>query len=512
MAKKRKGNQTRKKTYNKTKTVTKPIEQVSLEVIDLDTTDIVTDEDATLQSNNDDVQVALDKVTIESDNEVFDKSNNSDTTESTDNLEFELSDIKVDNTIESVVNVEEQIEKSELEKTDEDFTAPVLDDDDLEEITFTSLESSNVSINNKKTFKLNLVKLKDFNIIQKIKSYNIKKEDIKKIPTNIGHFIKVELKRLFSKIKQVKLKDIVSYLKTHINSQRVMHALTLCSVFVLGGLALYSYLFSFPKALEPKPEPENKQVVSQNYYVDIDVNTVETPTVLWNATFRDAIDNQIKADNYISLQQVTSSVNQKGNQANVTLTTNIAVDFTTQRLHCITDMTDNIGNKHSEYFYDNIDKLYITNLEDDGWVKSNKLAVNVNFSLEDYENCADFYKFLLNDFGVKNNTEGKVIEDHVYFDYTRPALERDLTNINYDKLDDTTIQLVFKKISDTKMQPLSMIKQVDFEVNDNIYSSKLVILFDEMARKELEIPEYKDYLEEDYETMSENKVNEGEQN
>ena len=49
-------------------------------------------------------------------------------------------------------------------------------------------------------------------------------------------------------------------------------------------------------------------------------------------------------------------------------------------------------------------------------------------------------------------------------------------------------------------------------MNDNIYSSKLVILFDEMARKELEIPEYKDYLEEDYETMSENKVNEGEQN
>ena len=124
----------------------------------------------------------------------------------------------------------------------------------------------------------------------------------------------------------------------------------------------------------------------------------------------------------------------------------------------------------------------------------------MNFNLGDYANCADFYKFLLNDFGIKNNTEGRIIEDHVYFDYTRPALDRDLTSISYDKLLDTNIQLVFKRISDTEMQPVSMIKQVEFESNDNVYSSKLVILFEETSHTELTIPSYKDYLEEAYDS------------
>ena len=51
-----------------------------------------------------------------------------------------------------------------------------------------------------------------------------------------------------------------------------------------------------------------------------------------------------------------------------------------------------------------------------------------------------------------------------------------------------------------------MIKQVEFESNDNVYSSKLVILFEETSHTELAIPSYKDYLEESYDSddLSEN--------
>ena len=207
---------------------------------------------------------------------------------------------------------------------------------------------------------------------------------------------------------------------------------------------------------------------------------------------------------HLGVQQ-TSSINNKGNLANVVLNTNLTVDFIAQRLFCTTDLSDNLGTKHSEYFYDNVDKLYLNKSEEDGWVKSKKVAVNVNFNLDTYDNSTRFYKFLLNDFGVKNNTEGKIIEDHVNFNYTRPAIAKDLTDIKYENLDTTNIQLIFKKVSDTEMQPLSMIKQVDFELNGNLYSSKLVLLFEDLSKKRLVVPQYKEYFED---TVSENSITE----
>ncbi len=333
----------------------------------------------------------------------------------------------------------------------------------------------------------------------KLKSLKPSREAIITFPQRFGTF-------LWGKLKSFSFKKSWTQLRTNFSWRRIMNGLSLCSVVILGGLALYSYLFSFPKALDIE-KPEEKTTVSQdNYFVDIDVDNYTTEKILWNADYRKAIDNCLSKDTYVKLQQVTSSVNKKGNLANVSLTTDIAVDFATQRLYCVTDMTDNIGNKHSEYFYDNVEGLYLTNVDPDGWIKSQKVAVNVNFELDAFETCADFYKFLLNDFGIKNNTEGEIIEDFVYFDYTRPALDRDLTNINYDKLDDTNIQLVFKKISATEMQPVSMIKQVDFESNENVYSSKLVIMFEDLSHTEMPVPSYKDYLEETYDEVSENKA------
>ncbi len=343
-----------------------------------------------------------------------------------------------------------------------------------------------------------IVRIKQGSLITKLKSLRPMKKDI----TTILDLLRGSI----IWFKELNFRDIVQSCVKHFSIKKVMNTLSIISIVFLGGFAIYSYLFSFPKALEPIQEKKLPEVTHNNYFVDIDVDKVSTETILWNSRFRDAISKSLSNDTYIKLQQVTSSVNKKGNLANVALTTELIVDFATQRLYCITDMTDNIGQKHNEYFYDNIENLYLTKIEPDDWIKSQKVAVNVNFNLGDYANCADFYKFLLNDFGIKNNTEGRIIEDHVYFDYTRPALDRDLTSISYDKLLDTNIQLVFKRISDTEMQPISMIKQVEFESNDNVYSSKLVILFEETSHTELAIPNYKDYLEEAYDSddLSEN--------
>ena len=75
-----------------------------------------------------------------------------------------------------------------------------------------------------------------------------------------------------------------------------------------------------------------------------------------------------------------------------------------------------------------------------------------------------------------------------------------MTNINFDTLGDTNIQLIFKRVSNTEIYPVSLIKSVGFTKNDNTYTSKITIQIDGLNTDTLEIPEYRTYIEEPYES------------
>ena len=342
-----------------------------------------------------------------------------------------------------------------------------------------------------------------FETYNKVKDYVIK--HIKKISTK--EQIKEKIQSIKGKLNELTFKEFCLLCKQKITVTNVMYSITVVCIVTLGGLAVYSCTFAKPQPVVEPVAQVKETPKEQNYFVDIDVDADTTKKVYWTNVLKDDILNTLSYYNYIHIKQTADSVNKKGSAASIALTTDLAADFMNKRVYCITDMSDNIGNKHSEYFYDSLNKIYLTNTEEDGWVKSRKVAINANFDLDSYMNCADFFKFLYKDYAIAENTEGKIIDNHIHFTYTRDAEERDLTNIIYDKLDTTDIELIFEKFNDTYI-PVSLIKEVTFESNDNVYSSRLVIYFDEMAIKVLDMPSYKDFSEETLDTEEETVVEE----
>lgn len=282
----------------------------------------------------------------------------------------------------------------------------------------------------------------------------------------------------------------------------VLAIFTIISLVALSIYALYSVVYEIP--IEASTEGVSFEPISNatTYYVDTANEDVSTESVVWNSEFKETLDNSLASLTHMNLKQTTSSVNKKGNLANVALTTELETDFANNRLYCKTEYADDIGTKQNEYFYDLASNLYLTKQADDleHWLKSQQVAVNVNFDIAEYNNCSEFYDYLLNDFKILNNTTGTVIEDYIYFEYDRASVSRDLTNINFDTLGDTNIQLIFKRVSNTEIYPVSLIKSVGFTKNDNTYTSKITIQIDGLNTDTLEIPEYRTYIEEPYES------------
>lgn len=282
----------------------------------------------------------------------------------------------------------------------------------------------------------------------------------------------------------------------------VLATFTIISLVALSIYALYSVVYEIP--IEASTEGVSFEPISNapTYYVDTANEDISTESIVWDSEFKETLDNSLASLTHMNLKQTTSSVNKKGNLANVALTTELETDFANNRLYCKTEYADDIGTKQNEYFYDLAGNLYLTKQADDleHWLKSQQVAVNVNFDIAEYNNCSEFYDYLLNDFKILNNTTGTVIEDYIYFEYGRASVSRDLTNINFDTLGDTNIQLIFKRVSDTEIYPVSLIKSVGFTKNDNTYTSKITIQIDGLNTDTLEIPEYRTYIEEPYES------------
>ena len=106
-----------------------------------------------------------------------------------------------------------------------------------------------------------IVRIKLGSLITKLKSLRPTKKDITTILDLLKGFI--------IWFKELNFRDIVQSCVKHFSIKKVMNTLSIISIVFLGGFAIYSYLFSFPKALEPIQENELPKVTHNNYFVDI---------------------------------------------------------------------------------------------------------------------------------------------------------------------------------------------------------------------------------------------------
>ena len=244
---------------------------------------------------------------------------------------------------------------------------------------------------------------------------------------------------------------------------------------------------------------ENKPKVSN---LTVDINNDVQKIYNWDNNSKQLIKDYLSNYTYIEIEQTNVTTQKNTNAQGNRLITNLNCDFKNERLQGNSLFKDTLGDIYTGFFYDKTSNLYLNkDKEDKEWEHSAASTVTVNFSLDDYSSVVEFYNFLLGNFPIRDKAKGNLSEDYLYFEDTRQATSKDISNVDYDKLGYQKNTLYFK-VEENGLKPISMIKEVTFDKDDITYSSKLVIIIKDLSKKQIVLPDYNENVD----SLSENKT------
>lgn len=244
---------------------------------------------------------------------------------------------------------------------------------------------------------------------------------------------------------------------------------------------------------------ENKPKVSN---LTVDINNDVQKIYNWDNNSKQLIKDYLSNYTYIEIEQTNVTTQKNTNTQGNRLITNLSCDFNNERLQGNSLFKDTLGDIYTGFFYDKTSNLYLNkDKEDKEWEHSAASTVTVNFSLDDYSSVVEFYNFLLGNFPIRDKAKGNLSEDYLYFEDTRQATSKDISNVDYDKLGYQKNTLYFK-VEENGLKPISMIKEVTFDKDDITYSSKLVIIIKDLSNKQIVLPDYNENVD----SLSENKT------
>ena len=244
---------------------------------------------------------------------------------------------------------------------------------------------------------------------------------------------------------------------------------------------------------------ENKPKVSN---LTVDINNDVQKIYNWDNNSKQLIKDYLSNYTYIEIEQTNVTTQKNTNTQGNRLITNLNCDFKNERLQGNSLFKDTLGDIYTGFFYDKTSNLYLNkDKEDKEWEHSAASTVTVNFSLDDYSSVVEFYNFLLGNFPIRDKAKGNLSEDYLYFEDTRQATSKDISNVDYDKLGYQKNTLYFK-VEENGLKPISMIKEVTFDKDDITYSSKLVIIIKDLSNKQIVLPDYNENVD----SLSENKT------
>ena len=244
---------------------------------------------------------------------------------------------------------------------------------------------------------------------------------------------------------------------------------------------------------------ENKPKVSN---LTVDINNDVQKIYNWDNNSKQLIKDYLSNYTYVEIEQTNVTTQKNTNTQGNRLITNLSCDFKNERLQGNSLFKDTLGDIYTGFFYDKTSNLYLNkDKEDKEWEHSAASTVTVNFSLDDYSSVVEFYNFLLGNFPIRDKAKGNLSEDYLYFEDTRQATSKDISNVDYDKLGYQKNTLYFK-VEENGLKPISMIKEVTFDKDDITYSSKLVIIIKDLSKKQIVLPDYNENVD----SLSENKT------
>lgn len=247
----------------------------------------------------------------------------------------------------------------------------------------------------------------------------------------------------------------------------------------------------------PTSEPKlNTNLPEKEVVTGSSINTIKESTrdyTLLSSDIMGRVKDYCKGNTYVKMTQEMSSYsllkNKKGDEkkvADVEIEADLKNKITLSKLVVGGDESDTV------YYFadDNKKKIHLSKISDGKYIRSTNSKSSINI---DYKKVNNTYSFMDEISGGLLPQEGTlgVTEGNKYtFTTIRDARDEDISGIKYDRLGQTTVELVIKEDKSNNLIPESLSMNTTFFVGSNKYGVSTICKFSSFSKQKLKLPKY----------------------
>lgn len=247
----------------------------------------------------------------------------------------------------------------------------------------------------------------------------------------------------------------------------------------------------------PTSEPKlNTNLPEKEVVTGSSINTVKESKqdyTLLSPDIMGKVKDYCKSNTYVKMTQEMSSYsllkNKKGDEkkvADVEVEADLKNKITLSKLVVGGDESDTV------YYFadDNKKKIHLSKISDGKYIRGTNLKSSINI---DYKKVNNTYSFMDEISGGLLPQEGTlgVTEGNKYtFTTIRDVRDEDISGIEYDRLGQTTVELVIKEDKSSNLIPESLSMDTTFFVGTNKYGVSTTCKFSSFSKQKLKLPKY----------------------
>lgn len=247
----------------------------------------------------------------------------------------------------------------------------------------------------------------------------------------------------------------------------------------------------------PTSEPKlNTNLPEKEVVTGSSINTIKESTrdyTLLSSDIMGRVKDYCKSNTYVKMTQEMSSYsllkNKKGDEkkvADVEVEADLKNKITLSKLVVGGDESDTV------YYFadDNKKKIHLSKISDGKYIRGTNSKSSINI---DYKKVNNTYSFMDEISGGLLPQEGTlgVTEGNKYtFTTIRDARDEDISGIKYDRLGQTTVELVIKEDKSNNLIPESLSMDTTFFVGSNKYGVSTTCKFSSFSKQKLKLPKY----------------------
>lgn len=155
-----------------------------------------------------------------------------------------------------------------------------------------------------------------------------------------------------------------------------------------------------------------------------------------------------------------------------------------KKIYHIEDENNNIE------YWNNYKDMIFYEVKDKKPDKVKKSLTSLNISESKIDSTFDLWKALCKDFALKNNSEGEIIDDYVYFTTSSDVDETEVKGLKYDKLLRKEVTHIFRVYNGKLDNPKSLTVTIYYELDGKEYTVSTSLNFKKFGITGIDAPKY----------------------